>query len=140
MKAAANGCKPADLKKEGSMYDIERLSNAQSVFYVMSNPDGSDCEFLNVQQKASASELEGLRARWAGRDLHGVGVAFLAHGIPRLVLKEEPSDFMMIVRLTAAYARYVDMIASDRTEQPCADDSVMFCELLYALQDTRSLA
>jgi hypothetical protein len=122
------------------MYDIEQLCNAQSAVYVMSNPDGSDAEFLDLRQKASASELEDLRARCAGRDLHGVGVAFLTHGIPRLVLKEEPSDFMMIVRVTAAYARYVDMIASDRTEQPCADDSVNFCELLYALPDTRSLA
>ncbi len=106
----------------------------------MSNPDGSDCEFLNLQQKASVSELEALRARWAGRDLHGAGVAFLAHGIPRLVLKAEPSDFMTVVRLTAAYARYVDMIANDSTAQPCAGDSVMWCELLYALQDPRSHA
>jgi hypothetical protein len=121
------------------MYDIEQLSNAQSAVYVISNPDGSDCEFLNLQQKASASDLEQLRARWAGRDLQGVGVAFLAQGIPRLVLKEAPSDFMTVVRLTAAYTRYVDMIASDRTEQLRADDSVMWCELLYALPDTRYL-
>ena len=120
------------------MYDIEQLSNAQSAVYVISNPDGSDCEFLNLQQKASASDLEQLRARWAGRDLQGVGVAFLAQGIPRLVLKEAPSDFMTVVRLTAAYTRYVDMIANDRTEQLRADDSVMWCELLYALSDTRS--
>ena len=121
------------------MYDIEQLSNAQSAVYVISNPDGSDCEFLNLQQKASASDLEQLRARWAGRDLQGVGVAFLAQGIPRLVLKEAPSDFMTVVRLTAAYTRYVDMIASDRTEQLRADDSVMWCELLYALPSPRSL-
>ena len=121
------------------MYDIEQLCNAQSAVYVISNPDGSDCEFLNLQQKASASDLEQLRARWAGRDLQGVGVAFLAQGIPRLVLKEAPSDFMTVVRLTAAYTRYVDMIASDRTEQLRADDSVMWCELLYALPDTRYL-
>ena len=121
------------------MYDIEQLSSAQSAVYIISNPDGSDCEFLDLQQKASASDLEHLRARWAGRDLHGAGVAFLANGIPRLVLKEAPSDFMTVVRLTAAYARYVDMIANDRTEQLRADDSVMWCELLFALPDTRSL-
>jgi len=131
--------KPTELEKEGSMYDIEQLSNAQSAVYVMSNPDGSDCEFLNLRQKASVSELEALRARWAGRDLHGAGVAYLAHGIPCLVLKQEPPDFMTVVRLTAAFARYVDMIANDRTEQLRADDSVMWCELLYALPDTRSL-
>jgi hypothetical protein len=121
------------------MYDIQQLANAQSAVYVITNPDGSDCEFLPLAQKASASELEDLRARWAGRDLHGAGVAFLTHGIPRLVLKQEPSDFMMIVRLTAAYARYVVMIASE-LEQPCADDGVVWCEQLYALQDPRSLA
>jgi hypothetical protein len=120
------------------MYDIEQLCNAQSAVYVISNPDGSDCEFLNLRQKASVSELEALRARWAGRDLHGAGVAYLTHGIPRLVLKEAPSDFMTIVRLTAAYTRYVDMIVSDAPPQPCADDSVTFCERLYALQDPRS--
>jgi len=121
------------------MYDMEQLVNAQSAVYVISNPDGSDYELLPLAPKASASELEDLRARWAGRDLHGVGVAFLAHGIPRLVLKEEPLDFMAIVRLTAAFARYVDMIANERTEQLRADDSVMWCELLYALSDTRTL-
>jgi hypothetical protein len=127
-------------KGEAVMYDIEQLVNAQMAVYVMASPDGSDCEFLVLSPRASDAELEALRARWAGRDLHGAGVAYLAAGIPRLVLKEEPSDFMMIVRLTAAYARYVDRSANDRTEQPCADDSVMFCELLYALQDPRSHA
>jgi hypothetical protein len=123
------------------MYDIEQLANAQSAVYVISNPDGSDCEFLNLQQKASASELEDLRARWAGRDLHGAGVAFLIHGIPHVSLKEQPSDFMAIVRLTAAYARYVQATVMDeRPEQLSADDSVMWCELLYALPDPRSLA
>jgi len=51
-----------------------------------------------------------------------------------------PSDFMTVVRLTAAFARYVDMIGSDVPEQLRADDSVMWCELLYALQDPRSHA
>ena len=120
-------------------YDIEQLSNAQSAVYVMSNPDGSDHEFLPLAPKASASDLEQLRARWAGRDLQGVGVAFLIHGIPHVSLKEQPSDFMAIVRLTAAFARYVDTLANDRTEQLRADDSVMWCELLYALPDTRYL-
>ena len=119
-------------------YDIEQLCSAQSAVYVMSNPDGSDHEFLPLAPKASASDLEQLRARWAGRDLQGVGVAFLIQGIPHVSLKEQPSDFMAIVRLTAAFARYVDMIANDRTEQLRADDSVMWCELLFALPDTRS--
>lgn len=114
--------------------------DAQFGMYVMASPDGSDCEFLTLMPRASDAELEALRARWAGRDLHGAGVAFIAQGIPRLILKEEPSDFMTVVRLTAAYARYVDMIASDVPEQSCANDSVMFCEWLYALQDPRSLA
>jgi hypothetical protein len=119
-------------------YDIEQLCSAQSAVYVMSNPDGSDHEFLPLAPKASASDLEQLRARWAGRDLQGVGVAFLIQGIPHVSLKEQPSDFMAIVRLTAAFARYVDMIANDRTEQLRADDSVMWCELLFILPDTRS--
>src|SRR6266567_6892797 len=109
------------------MYDMEQLASAQSAVFVISNPDGSDCEFLNLRQKASISELEALRARWAGRDLHSAGVAFLAHGIPRLVLKEAPSDFMTVVRLTAAYARYVDMIAMCAEPQPLqAGDFVQF--------------
>jgi hypothetical protein len=121
------------------MYNMEQLVNAQMTVYVISNPDGSDCEFLNLRQKASAFELEDLRARWVGRDLQGAGVAFLAHGIPTVVLKSEPSDFMAIVRLTAAYARYVDLIASARPEQPC-NDGVDWCERLYALQDPRTEA
>ena len=120
-------------------YDIEQLCSAQSAVYVMSNPDGSDHEFLPLAPKASASDLEQLRARWAGRDLQGVGVAFLIQGIPHVSLKEQPSDFMAIVRLTAAYARYVDLIASARPEQPC-NDGVDWCERLYALQDPRTEA
>ncbi|MGD0737689.1 MAG: hypothetical protein ABR976_21355 [Terracidiphilus sp.] len=123
------------------MYDIEQLANAQSAVYVISNPDGSDCEFLPLAQKASASELEALRARWGGRDLHGAGVAFLARGIPTVILKAEPTDFMAIVRLTAAYARYAQATVMDECpEQLCPDDSVMWCELLYALPAPRSLA
>jgi len=61
-------------------YDIEQLCSAQSAVYVMSNPDGSDHEFLPLAPKASASDLEQLRARWAGRDLQGVGVAFSYSG------------------------------------------------------------
>lgn len=121
------------------MYDIEQLSNAQSAVYVITNPDGTDCEFLPLAQKASASELEALRARWAGRDLHGAGVAFLAHGIPRLVLKAEPSDFMTVVRITASYARYVGMVAMCAEPQPQqAGDFVPFAMGLWSLDDPRS--
>lgn len=127
-------------RKKAVIYDIEQLCNAQSAVYVISNPDGSDCEFLNLQQKASASELEQLRARWAGRNLHGVGVAFITHGIPRLVLKEEPPDFMAIVRLTAAFARYVEAVADDRSLQQRDGDEVTWLEMLYCLEDNRQEA
>ena len=116
---------------------LEQLAaDATHAAYVMASPDGSDCEFLPLNPMASDSELESLRARWAGRNLIGAGIAFLTHGIPRVILKEEPSDFMAIVRLTGAYARYV--VANDRPEQPRADD-VAWCERLYALPDPRSM-
>ncbi len=123
------------------MNNLEQLPvDAQHAVYVISNPDGSDYEFLPLSPMAPDSELESLRARWAGRNLIGAGIAFLTHGIPSVILKEEPSDFIAIVRLTAAYARYVDMIANTRAEQQPqrAGDFVHFATGLWSLDDSRT--
>jgi hypothetical protein len=92
------------------MYDMEQLAYAQCAVYVISNRDGSDCEFLNFKPMASESELQALATRWAGRNLKGVGVAGFVNGVPQVALKTEPSDFLVIVRLTAAFARHVEMM------------------------------
>lgn len=63
---------------------VERMAlDATHAVYVMSNPDGTDCEFLLLNGTDSETEREDLRARWGGRNLRGVGVAFLEHGIWR---------------------------------------------------------
>ena len=114
---------------------VERMAvDATHAVYVMSNPDGTDCEFLLFNAPDSESERENLRARWGGRNLQGVGVAFIERGTPRVIFKQEP-DFLTVLRLTAAFAQYVvELTVNDSLR---ADDGVRWCERLYALQDTR---
>jgi hypothetical protein len=120
------------------MYNLEQLANAQMAVYVVSTPDGSDCEFLPLAPMASASDLEDLRARWPGRNLRGVGVAGLVNCVPTLMLREPHSDLLMAVRLTVAFAQYVQATLNDGPTQQCIDDSAAWCEQLYALQDPRT--
>ncbi len=117
---------------------VERMAvDATHAVYVMSNPDGTDCEFLLLNTD-SESERESLRTRWGGRNLRGVGIAFIERGIPRVIFKQEPSDFLTVLRLTAAFAQYVVELAVNDSLR--ADDGVTWCERLYALQDTRTEA
>jgi hypothetical protein len=122
------------------MYNLQQLAVAEHAVYVLFSPDGCNAEFLSLKPLASESDRRGLAARWAGRNLSGSGVAGLIHGIPTVMLKEEPSDFLLVVRLTAAYARYVEDITAAGSPEPqpqCDGDSVEWCERLYALPDTR---
>jgi len=64
-------------------------------------------------------------------------VAGLIYGIPVVMLKEEPSDFLLAVRQTAAYARYVEDTAAGSPE-PQRDGDSMGLERLWFLKDTRS--
>jgi len=110
---------------------------ATHAVYVMSNPDGTDCEFLLLNGPDSDSEKESLRTRWSGRNLRGVGIAFLDHGTPRVIFKQEP-EFLTVLRLTAAFAQFVvEMAVNDSLR---TDDGVTWCERLYALQDARTEA
>ena len=126
------------------MYNMQQLSEAQHAVYVISNPDGSDAEFVPLKLDADTAKCvwEDLRARWAGRKLKGVGVAGLVHGIPTLMLREEPEDFLLVVRLTAAFARFVEDSQEPQLQPQsqfdCIGDSVAWCERLYALPDPRS--
>jgi hypothetical protein len=121
------------------MYNLEQLAAAQHTVYVISNPDGSDAEFVPLKSDTATPEsvFQELAARWAGRNLKGVGVAGVIRGIPIVMLREEPSDFLLVVRLTAAYARYVEGAADCGTVPQCGD-SVTWCERLYALEDSRT--
>lgn len=126
------------------MYNMQQLATSTHAAYVISNPDGSDAEFvdLKLDPATAKSVWADLRARWAGRNLSRSGVAGLIHGVPVVMMKEEPEDFLLVVRLTAAFARYLeDAAANDSQElQPqsdCVGDSVAWCEKLLALPDTR---
>lgn len=127
------------------MYNMQQLAEAQHAVYVISNADGSDAEFvpLKLDAETARSVWADLRARWAGRNLSRSGVAGIIHGVPVVMMKEEPEDFLLVVRLTAAFARYVEDTAANDSEksQPqtiSVGDSVAWCERLYALPDTRS--
>ena len=124
------------------MYDMQQLAEAQHAVYVISNPDGTDAAFVPLKSIAMEFAFQDLRARWAGRNLKGVGVAGLIHGIPMLMLREEPEDFLLVVRLTAAFARFVEDSQEPQLQPQsqfdCIGDSVAWCERLYALPDPRS--
>lgn len=127
------------------MYNMQKLAEAEHAVYVISNPDGSDAEFvpLKLDPATARSVWEDLRARWAGRNLSRSGVAGFIHGVPVVMMKEEPSDFLLVVRLTAAFARYVENTAANDNSEPepqsdCIEDSVAWCERLCALQDPRT--
>lgn len=97
--------------------------------YIVSNPDATDCEFLSLNLDA-VNKREELRTRWAGRNLQGAGLAFIERGTPRLILKQEPSDFIAVLRLTAAYVQYVEELRQ-------AGDFIEFATRLWSLEDNR---
>ncbi len=121
------------------MYNMQQLAEAQHAVYVISNPDGSDAEFVSLGCDTATGESmwQHLGARWAGRNLKSVGVAGLIRGIPVVMLKEEPSDFLLVARLTAAYARYVEDAAAGSPKPQCDGDSVEWLERLWFLKDPR---
>jgi hypothetical protein len=120
------------------MYNLEQLAiDARHKTFVISNPDGSDAEFVPLgAERSIEATFHDLAARWAGRNLKGVGVAGVIRGIPIVQLREAPSDFLVVVRLTAAFAQYVMDASQEQTHS--VDDGVAWCERLYALPDTRS--
>lgn len=131
------------------MYNLKTLAASTHAAYVISNTDGSDAEFvdLKLDPATAKSVWQDLRARWAGRNLTCSGVAGIIHGVPVVMMKEEPEDFLLVVRLAAAFARYVEDRAA--TESPESEpqsqpltvpvgDSVVWCERLFMLPDTRS--
>lgn len=127
------------------MYDMQQLAEAQHAVYVIANPEGSDCEFvpLKLDPATAKSVWADLRARWAGRNLSRSGVAGIIHGVPVVMMKEEPEDFLLVVRLTAAFARYLEDAAANNSQESQPQtvpvgDSVAWCERLYALPDMRS--
>ena len=55
-----------------------------------------------------------------------------------MIFKQEPSDFLTVLRLTAAFAQYVvELTVNDSLH---ADDGVMWCETLWSLEDNRQEA
>ena len=127
------------------MYDLKTLADAEHAVYIIADPEGSDCEFvpLKLDPATAKSVWQDLHSRWAGRNLTRSGVAGIIHGVPVVMMKEDPEDFLLVVRLTAAFARYVEDMATDDSleTQPLPvpfGDSVVWCERLYALPDTRS--
>jgi hypothetical protein len=119
------------------MYNLMEMSRAEYRVYIVSNCDGTDAEFLPMDHLDAA--FAGLSEQWSERNLAGVGVAGLVGGVPVVMLREEPEDFMVVVRLTAAFSRYVvgGCAVPDAETQPHVGDGVAWCEALYALPDSR---
>ena len=89
------------------MYNLIEMSKAESRVFVVANADGTDAEFIPMD--ALEEGFQGLSARKPGMNGHlaGVGVAGLVDDVPVVQLRQDPDDFMVVVRLTAAFSQYV---------------------------------
>jgi hypothetical protein len=123
-----------------AMYNLIEMSKAESRVYIVANADGTDAEFIPINAlEAGFQDLAARRPGMKEQRLAGVGVAGLVHGVPVVQLRQDPDDFMVVVRLTAAFSQYVvaGRAVPDAETQPHVGDSVTWCEALYALPDTR---
>ena len=123
------------------MYNLMEMSKAENRVYIVANADGSDAEFIPMDAlEAGFQDLAARRPGMEEQRLAGVGVAGLIGGVPVVQLRQDPDDFMVVVRLTAAFSQYVvgGRVVPKRAEtQPIVGDGVVWCEALYALPDTR---
>lgn len=104
--------------------------DAQIAVYVMASPDAREIEFLNLKPMASLSERESLMDRWPGRDLRPTGV------IGRL----PDGRVQMALRVAFGHEELAALLSAftDHCEDlQRVDDSVTWCERLYALPDSR---
>jgi hypothetical protein len=126
------------------MYNLTEMSKAESRVYIVANADGTDAEFIPMDAlEAGFQELAARRPGMEEQRLAGVGVAGLVGGVPIVQLRQDPDDFMVVVRLTAAFSQYVVAgrvvpDAETETQPHFVGDSVTWLEALYALRDSRS--
>ncbi|HSY34436.1 MAG TPA: hypothetical protein VK814_01675 [Acidobacteriaceae bacterium] len=123
------------------MYNLAEMSKAENRVYIVANADGTDAEFIPMDAlEAGFQDLAARRPGMQGR-LAGVGLAGLVGGVPVVQLRQDPDDFMVIVRLTAAFSQYVvagrEVHNAEFETPPHVGDSVVWCDALYALPDTR---
>jgi hypothetical protein len=124
------------------MYNLIEMSKAESRVYIVANADGTDAEFIPMDAlEAGFQDLAARRPGMQGR-LAGVGVAGLIGGVPVVQLRQDPDDFMTVVRLTHAFTRHLLVTNGGAPNaepnvpvDACVDpgDSVAWCERLYAL-------
>jgi hypothetical protein len=122
------------------MYNLAEMSKAENRVYIVANADGTDAEFIPMDAlEAGFQDLAARRRGMQGR-LAGVGIAGLVGGVPVVQLRQDPDDFMVVVRLTAAFSQYVlaGRVVPDAETPPHVGDSVDWLEALYALRDSRS--
>jgi hypothetical protein len=114
------------------MIHTEQLELGAEVYvYALASPDGREVEFLNLRPMASVADRMSLAARWAGRNLDGVGVlAKMPDGRIHTALRPFPRAGL--VALLNAFEIYCEAVKTAP-----ADDSVAFCERLYRLEDAR---
>ena len=119
---------------------IQIACDASIAVLALSNPEGTDLEFLPLKpHPMSQSYAAGLRARWPGRNLRTIGVIGLVGASARVELKEPFAHPEQISALAEAFLAYVTVLLGDNFAEPIGgiDDSVIWCERLYALPDPR---
>lgn len=120
------------------MNHLEQLAvDSQIAVYVMASPETRDIEILSLKpHMASDAERESLAARWPGRGLQGIGViGCLTDGTVQMALRAPfPFDHLQLAALLLAFTNHCE--ARNPSEPQC-DDSVTWCERLYALPASR---
>lgn len=120
---------------------IQIACDASIAVLALSNSEGTDLEFLPLKpQSMSQSYAAELRARWPGRNLRTVGVIGLVGASARVALKEPMEHPEQISALAEAFLAYVTALLGGNLAEALVcgiDDSVSWCERLYALPDPR---
>ena len=111
-------------------------ADSQIAAYIMASPDAQEIEVLPLKPcTASDADREGLAARWSGRGLQGVGViGRLADGRIGVALKSS-FDRPQLAALVRAFTNHCEAFTAS---EPQFDDSVTWCERLFALPDSRT--
>jgi len=115
----------------------ELAANASVAVLALSNPEGTDLEFIPLRPyPMSACDREELAARWSGRNLRSIGVIGLVGASPRCALKEplEPEQISAIAR---AFLAYLHVLLADSFAEQLEQAEIHELRRMWSLTDTR---
>lgn len=107
--------------------------DASVAVLALSNPEGTDIEFLSLKPKQMThSDLAELAARWPGRNLRPIGVIGLVGAAPACAFNE-PLEPEQVSALADAFLAYVHVLFCDSF----ADAEIQELYRLWSMEDPR---